>query len=84
MLETILILSHIRFIFLFFSVYLSAVLSLLFDYKQGKKVFKSYCLPAMLCYLFWFPREATKCELVTTRRSYIALLSTAFAKGGRQ
>ena len=36
MLETILILSHIRFIFLFFSVYLSAVLSLLFDYKNAK------------------------------------------------
>ena len=35
MLETILILSHIRFIFLFFSVYLSAVLSLLFDYKNA-------------------------------------------------
>ena len=33
--------------------------------EQGKKVFKSYCLP---CDLFWFPRGATKCNLVATRR----------------
>ena len=59
--------------------------------KQGKEVFKSYCLPtlSLLCVVHMVPEALQElpicfdfCKLVAT--SYIALLSTASAKGGRQ
>ena len=53
--------------------------------KQGKKVFKSYCLPMLSLFSLYNAARAQKSKLVTrTRRSYSALLSTASAKGGRQ
>ena len=66
--------------------------------KQGKKVFKSYCLPmlSLLCVEHMVPEALQKLPICfdfraerqkqsgRPKKSYITLLSTASAKGGRQ
>ena len=56
-------------------------------WEQGKKVFKSYCLPLRLFVFVSAERQNAAAELKgwrRSRRSYSALLLTASAKGGRQ